>query len=332
MNSRLFGLLTFCLCLISEFSRADERVIDPAVLDRLRTQAVKDWQAEEREYRSLDVSYKSSYRAGPKNDIKTFPTKTYRLAYDADRQVTLWRMQNPAFSSDNMTHSVANSRYDFRVSTPVMTEQGTLDHLNLVVSNQSGPEREGGVPTWNSHRCHLMAACRISCMPLQDLLNSQEFEPIQAVEFVDNGSPRIRFSARYLGEQGFVRRKGGTYTVILDPSHRHRLLSWVIEVPHSRYETFDISYHVSNDVHTPREIVYKADLVGEITESTWTFDLPKPCTIPDAEFYLPHYGFSEQMLETLNPNPWPRWLLIAGGVVTIAIGARLLLRLSRQRT
>ncbi len=323
MCSRLFGLLVWMI-LSSRCTSAvwgADLVVDPVVLTQLRTTAEEDWQAIEREQRSFDVSfiYKTKYvqRDGT---IQSPEDIHYQLAYDADRKVALLRMQSKTLGQ-GIQHTIANSRYDFRILAKVMTERGTLNHVHVADPLEIDPDFDEGLPTWDGRRCSLVAACRLGCTPLRDIVNSALFEPIEAVRWSEMGQERLRFSAKYLGEQGSVGRKGGIYTLVFDPSHNHRIMSWAIDVLPSRHEKVSVSYFSDNSISAPHETVYIVDSAGEMSEQTWTFDRPKPCTIPDAEFYLPHYGFSEAVLETLHPNPWPRWLLIGFGIVTIAIGA-----------
>ena len=157
-------------------------------------------------------------------------------------------------------------------------------------------------------------------MRASELFDLADFQPVEAIEVIEDDHPRIRFSAKYLGESRYLRVKGAEYSITVDPEHLHRILIWEVTAPASIRYAYHIKYH-DEKLHFPREIVYTIDTGGNRSEQTWTFELPKPCEIPDAEFYLPHYGISESVLETLHPNPWPRWLLIGFGILTIAIGA-----------
>lgn len=330
MNSRHLSLLVGWLCLVSDHVDAADRVIDPMVTERLQTQAVPDWQAAEREFRSVDVTYTLSNKEGPRNNLKLHPNQMFRFAYDADRQVTLLRTQKEGVSG--VDHDVANARYDFDVWVPDINARGTLDRLRLLSAVVGNKQPDGEVSNVNFALCRLQAECRMNRMPLVKLLDPVEFEPVEAVEFDELGNRLIRYSAKFVGKEDRFRKKGRTYTATLDPARRYRSVAWRIDIPNEGYELFRISYHERDDVRTPREIVFIIENGSYSSEQIWTYDLSKPCTIPDAEFYLPHYGFSEQMLETLRSNPWPRWLLIGLGVVTIATGAWLFRRRSRQST
>ncbi len=59
------------------------------------------------------------------------------------------------------------------------------------------------------------------------------------------------------------------------------------------------------------------------------FEKPEPCALPAEAFYLPHYDISEGVLETLSPDPWPRWLLVLAGMLSLIVGFWLLFRRRR---
>ncbi len=321
LKSRLHGLLVYglsmCCYIVLTSTVAAAPTVDAAVLRELRESAVQEWQAVEQGFQSIDVTFRESYKKGPAGNLKLESEGTRRLAYDINRRVTLFRAQSDQ-SPESMGHTVANSKYDFEVYTPDMEKRGTLQKLNLVTNDGSGSGRENGLPTWGEQRLHLLSSCRLAGMPLAKLLDSREFEPMECIATGELGQRRIQFSAQYKKAQPGP----DAYSMILDPSHHYRVLSWVIDIAHGeRHEIRNFEYFNEVEVYIPRKIVTASISKTQCTERTLTYELPKPWSIPDAEFYLPHYGFSESVLETLHPNPWPRWLLIGFGVLTIAIGA-----------
>ena len=257
MCSRLFGLLVLMI-LSSHCTSAvlgADLVVDPVVLTQLRTTAEEDWLAIEREQLSFDVAfiYKTKYlqRDGT---VRSPEDIHYRLAYDAHRKVALLRMQSKTLGQ-GIQHTVANSRYDFRVLSKVITERGMLNHVHVTDPRENDPDFDAGLPTWDGRRCSLMAACRLGCTPLRDIVNSALFEPLETVRWSEMGQDRLRFSAKYLGEQGPGKRRGGVYTIVFDPSQHHRVVSWQIEVLPSRHEKVTVSYYSDNKTSAPRETV-----------------------------------------------------------------------------
>ena len=167
----------------------------------------------------------------------------------------------------------------------------------------------------------LQSESHLFAMPLEDLMNTEDFNPLRAI-FIDGpGGKNIHFSATYIGGQAPHRIRNAVYSVVLDPKHRFRIISAALDRP-SDSRKFSFFYHDSDDIPVPKEIVSEfKEGASSITHQVYEIELPKPFHLADEEFYLPHYGISEAVLETLNPNPWPRWLLIGFGIVTIAIGA-----------
>ena len=326
MNSRCLSLLVGWLCLVCGHVDAVDRVIDPLVMEELRTQAVPAWQAAEREFRSIDVTYTVSNKEGPRDKLKLFSKQTFQFAYDADRQVRLLRTQKDGvFGKD---HDAANARYEFDVWAPDINARGTLTRVQLLSSAaMNNRQPDGEVSNLNFALCRLQAECRMNRMPLVKLVDPMQFETVEAVKFDESGHSLIRYSAKFVGQEDRFLKRGRTYTATFDPAQRYRSVAWRIDISDDSYDEFRTSYHERDDVRTPREIVYTAEHGSQFSEQIWTYELPKPCTIPDAEFYLPHYGFSESVLETLGPNPWRiRLILINVGILTIVIGAWLLRR------
>ncbi len=320
-------LFTLSIAYISDSVFCEDRVIDTILLDRLNTQAVIDWQNVERELRTVDVTYRYTYFEGKPGKMQLIGNQTFRFAFDSHRRVALLRIQKDGFP-DDMSRQLANPRYSFEVSNGDATALGTLQNVSIEVPKEGSADSTWGLPDWGNHTCNILAACRLSCLPLEEMLNPVDFEPLEAIHIEAAGRKCIRFSAKYIGKQGKLRIVDSTYTVTLDTSNSHAPTSWTIEAPDALY-TSAISYHDGLSPLVPQKITYAVDSGGLRSEQAWTYDLPIPCTIPEEEFYLPHYGFSEQVLETLNPNPWPRWLLIIGGVLSLFIGGWLIKRRSQ---
>lgn len=319
MNPPHLGLLVCLQCLLCAHVYAVDRIIDTNVMEELQTKAVPDWQAAEREFRTVDVTYMRASKEGLQNQLKASPDQTFRFAYDSNRQVMLLRTQKAGVTG--MNHDVANSRYDFEVSTPNVSARGTMKRLRVLSRTDDKKTPDVEVSNINFALCRLQAECRMNRMPLVKLLDPTEFEPVEAVAIDESGLRLIRFSGRFKGEEDRFRKKVRLYTVTLDSSHQYRSVEWRIDIPNVGVDLFKIAYHELDSIRIPRSIVYISESSKYRSEQEWTYELPQPWSIPDAEFYLPHYGFSESVLETLHPNPWPRWLLIGFGVLTIAIGA-----------
>ena len=89
------------------FVSADEKIVDPQIVEELHQRAVPEWQRIELEFRSVDVTFQEVYESGLVDKLTTDAPVTFRLAYDADRKLTLLRSQSGE-SPGQMNHDIAN--------------------------------------------------------------------------------------------------------------------------------------------------------------------------------------------------------------------------------
>lgn len=320
-----FCWLSLCFCSLSQSGAAE---IDRELLLELRTQGVAAWKKIERHYQNYQVEYREEYQSTGRDKEYCFET----IAYNAAKGLTLCRRQKPEFPG--VLHLIANTNYFFDVYSPNPTQRGVLQRLQILKDIPPGasPEYdEAGLPTWGLRRMNVLAACRITGIPLQELIRegNPEFRLDSVSASLSGEESYIKVVVSYLGEQRPARRKDGKYTIILDRKRDYRVVSFQIERPDTR-ETFINTYYddVAGFPHAPKQLQYESVSPHENITVAITNDYsePTPFSIPEKEFYLPHYGFSEQVLETLHPNPWPRWLLIAGGILSLLIGGWLIRR------
>ncbi len=321
VRARLFGLLSL-VALLPCTSRAEPLVVDSNIYSQLRTEAIADWQSIEGGLRVVDVAYRFEYTAGSRDAMKLIARSSDRLVFDLDRNLAMLRGVKDGHAGE-MSHRIFNPSYRFSILTPDVTARGTL----LGVKTNADKEIEEA-PDWSGSRNFLLAATRVGNIRLSELLLPEEFKLIEAVKVEEDGEWRIRTTATYIGGKKPGRLENATYTVVLDPTHRHRLLFATVTVvdPRQEQQMLVVTYPADENVDTPQRVEFELQVGNYRDKQTYTFESPKPWSIPEAEFYLPHYGFSEQVLQTLNPNPWPRWLLILSGVLSLVIGFWLLRR------
>ncbi len=333
MRLKLTAIFLFLLG-VSEFAFADG--VDSALLAELRTAGVAAWADTENAYNAFQVQEKVTTSTSTVGVAKAqVVVSEYFIAFDAATGLTLNRTQYPTHP-DWIGHEVANRQYTFEVHCPQATERGTLSDVHVLSGNSIGNSVEYdavGVPTWGLKRFGVLAACRITGIPLQNFLeeNGNEFRLDSLTENAEGDKQYIELVASYLGEQRPGRRQGGVYRVLIDREQDYRVESFAIDRPEAK-ESFANTYFeaINGYRHAPERVVYSLESPAEKISITHEFSAPQKFAIPDKEFYLPHYGFSEQVLETLNPNPWPRWLLVLGGILSLVIGFWLLNR--RERT
>lgn len=306
----LIGLIS------SQWGFSAENVVKQSILDELREKAIPAWISVEQDFKSIDVLYRGTYRTGKSNQAKVSEITNFRLVYDAGRQVSFLRRHDDG-TPKKIVHDVANSKYDFNVFSPDSISRCTLSLLNIATIHDSGDARENGLPTWH-HRLNLLAACRVGPMPLSEMLDPNLFTLSEAADDGVGGQRRIRFAAVSKKRE----QEGAIYHVTLDPTHHYRVTETLADFPPQRpvQSTSHFEYFDNDEVFIPRKCTFTTSGNGYFAEQEYTYEVPRPCTVSDAEFHLPHYGISESVLETLNPNPWPRWFLVMGGVMTLLVG------------
>lgn len=332
-----FCWLFLCLCIFSQPGAAE---IDRELLQELRTQGVAAWNKIERHYQDFQVEFREVHQedfggVDAASQKKFHSEESFLIAYNAARGLTLHRKSKPVSPDHVLIHKVANSNYSFEVVCEDPSQRGRLERVHILKKDRhpgDSPEYdEAGLPTWGLRRMKALAACRITGIPLQELIRegNPEFRLDSVSAALSGEESYINVVVSYLGEQRPARRKDGKYTIILDRNRDYRVVSFQIERPDMR-ETFMNTYYddVAGFPHAPKQSIYESVSPHEkvTTKITYDFSEPLPFSIPEKEFYLPHYGFSEQVLETLHPNPWPRWLLIVGGILSLLIGGWLIRR------
>jgi hypothetical protein len=308
--------------------------LDPELIAELQAKAVPAWEAIEQTFASVSVALVHTCKEslGGQLVAPEFRRK-YRLAWDRNRGVARSRAETGP--PGEFYDSVANSRYSFEVWKQGEQARGELRSARLFKSavNEalSGSDQPKGFRENWENACE---ANRFGPIALRLLLGSAEFTPIEAVEEQAETGRQIRVSAQYVGEtKPDFRRKGGIYTVVLEPVHQYRLLRGKITFA-DRDDSISTTliYHDVPHVFVPKlnHCIQRLDQGNAVTEWHYEFELPGQCDVPDAEFMLPFYGFDESVLLPLSPNRSWRWWLMGLGAAVLLVGVWLLARRRAQ--
>lgn len=306
--------------------------LDRDVLAELKVQAVSGWELLAQKLDSVDVKYRQLQSERQDGEPIGTPRggARYRIAWDRGRRLALRRSEYDEYP-DAVYHDVRNSNYVFEVWDTSKQNRGELRRATFQ-SEQVKGEFWQTDSIGNRINC-ARAACMFISLPLAALVESDEFEPIEAIEEQSAGRRRIRFSTRYLGEQGDSRRKDGIYTIVVDPANHYRLLEGGISFPRRQdLETIEVTYRADPKVIVPKMVRYARELPteGYTLEDITEFDLPQEFNLPQEEFYLDYYGFDESVLEPLSPRRWLRWLLIACGAASLLLAYWVVSRRKRR--
>ncbi len=318
MNIRFLCLL-YCFCFVLTNTGTAQDEIDNSLVEHLLTKGVENWQVEESKFDAIQVSFVVTYSDGPPSNPKHEFSQKWLVANHRKRGLTLARVQNSAVP-DSISHDVSNAQYRFSVFCKNVDKQGTLQDLRVTRDKNKRMAVNNDPGKWNMNWKVLRARTYLLHIPLEEIVSHSSFQPVR-VRLLKEPPGRIEFTAKYVGPKGKFRLPGGIYTIIINPEQRDRLEYWEVIFPNTenRTQSFEISYR-PDDVQLPHEVLYRTRSGKFKSRQKWIIDRPEPFSIAEEEFHLPHYGFSEQVLDTLSPNPWPRWLLIIGGVLSITIG------------
>lgn len=329
------GLLYWVAIPVAAFQQegdSNQLKLDPDVFIELKTKAIPAWGEIEQTLHSVSVIARKTVSERIKGElIAPARTPTYNLAWDHAQGLALLQAEYDAHS-DRSYYSVANPDYSFEVWADEKLGQDQLQGARKAPWDSANPR--GTLPRgFVEHEFTAHTAARFLSLPLRLLIDSPEFESIEAVGIRENGKRLIRYSARYLGDEGESRQKGGTYTIVIDPVMNYRLLRGQVSGPDNPTEqTIEVQYHDSANVFVPKfvDVVRRNQQEQYTAEWRTEFELPRQFDLPEKQFYLPFYGFDESMLEPISPNRWLRWLLVAVGSMSLIIAYWLLARNSRQ--
>lgn len=320
MRSFMCRMLCFVLssCAWGSSGQGMDAAINPQVLDELLNEAVPSWQSLEDELDSYDITYRCEFKQGPIGNLELLSDLTFRVAVDSGRHLAMRRTQS-VNAPDRIGHSLLNGDYDFNVFAQDPRSKGKLTYLRTNPPNQTTDQ---AAPSWSqASDSEVLVACRVGVVQLHQLLQEPNFKLIDAMRMATAGHEEIRFAVESLVDQNNGWTRGSVCTITVDPSHQYRVMERIFSNSGSPPSSLRVVYPDGTTTPFPRQVVFSMQSGDELMEQSFTYEPKRKFEIAVEEFYLPHYGISEAVLETLNPNPWPRWLLIGFGIVTIAIGA-----------
>ncbi len=304
-----------------------QEAVDRSVLDELQTEGVKAWQDFESNLTSVRFVVRNhSLETVAGENVREIRSTTI-AAWNCVDQVAMCRSVE-GVGLTGIYHDVSNLKYEFEVLSEDAQSRGVLrevrprelDTEHRYIPLACTPYR------FRNTFCGFAAASRLGTVPLSLVITAPEFECEEAARQVVDGKELLHVAVRYHGEEKSSLVKDARYSFFVDPASSYRMVQWTWEIGDDFRRVTDVFY--AGNTMIPERLQQTTDRANsrEHTEATHAYSEFSECTIPKEEFYLPHYGFSEQVLETLNPNPWPRWLLVLGGILSLVIGGWLLRR------
>ena len=125
-------------------------------------------------------------------------------------------------------------------------------------------------------------------MPLSEMLDTKLFTPSETTEDGDGSQRRIQFVAVSKKRE----QEGAIYHVTLDPTHHYRVTETLTDYPPQRpvQSISHIEYFDSDETFIPRKCRFTTSGGGYFAEQEYTYEVPRPCTVPEEEFHLSQGG------------------------------------------
>jgi hypothetical protein len=240
-----------------------------------------------------------------------------------NRESSLRYLERRGEDSEASILRVVNPRYRF-----VVYKRHESDAFQLETGKRAAPGRPQPIDlTEAPFDDFLEAGVRVYGIRLEDILSDKEFrlERVKYIAEPDVVEKRVLVEWQYLGsEAGRTRRAGGVYWAELNPKYSWRVDRAGVRIP-AKKEWGDwlqeVAYQqVDANVSFPHTvtILSTSPRTQSRSQFTYTFEKPTTCQRADEEFYLPHYNIPESALGYAQASPWPRILLVGGGIVGLA--------------
>jgi hypothetical protein len=317
--------------------------VDPVIESQLRSEAIRNWNDDERAIDGLEVeiSIRKVVVAGTDDEIDE--TNAERVSWR--RQKIAWAPSKSRCLVETLLDSpfserrVFNERYEFVVDREDKDTSYVLSQCSRHNPNRQDIRSEQLLSgSFGQVRSYLRSSFSLGGRPLRILLNDRRFRLVSARNDGDGDDALVRVEFVYEGQDPKVGILGGRYWGELMPQHHWRVhrsgvrfaaLSGTGEV----LESNTLMYRSNGDEGPlPERLLTRLSYSesSRVEEETVEFGVATPIQREDTEFYLPYYGIPETVVDELTPRSIIRWWFLGLGLVTLLI-ALVLIRNGRGR-
>ncbi len=308
--------------------------VDKTCWERFLKEAPEAWAALERQLRGyqVDVIYDQQWAIG--SDVrKQIDQWNVRVGSDVDQMLVL---EKPSLNVAGM-----NENYAFRLNRTSKNHQYMLDKLQVSLSG--APPQIGSLLAYRDFINYAHSIWWVPCQLILDNLRDDGFEVILARFATDTAGHTVaQIAFRYQGELRERPRcePGATYWAEFSPEQKWTVVrsgvSFVkggnsklrIRVTSSYQDWFGGTCFPEKTVLAYEDLSSKE--IVEIRKIE--FQQPAPLEHMTDEFYLPHYGISEAVLQSLQ-DTGARWRITLNAVaILVLVAAILVTRYIRQRS
>lgn len=300
--------------------------IDQAVLNELRTSAVPHWEHAARLLDDVECHVTKrtikQHQGGSASTTDVMEVSYANRASDGLRLVSVVRP-----SLETAYRRAANSEYHFQVAWDGATEAPAQSVPVQLLGCANIPAGDGNapIPLLGAIRNSLEAGIRVIHVPIAEVLASRPGFRLESVTSTGTDEAR-RIRVEFVCEQAAQRgdRDGATYWAEVSPHN-----SWMIDRCGIRSPTGPVeineclAFQEYKGIPVPKLVRFEVEWAGpdggiEIQEYEW--GSPQRFSRPVDEFFLPHYGISEAVLETMVPERHVWWYVVNGAVVLLLVG------------
>jgi hypothetical protein len=276
--------------------------IDPECLAFVRSDVVPAWREHERQFEDFDVrcvfeAFELQGRGKKSSKLR----RERRFVVAKGGRLRL--LESPG--DGIVTVYTTNQRYGFQVRGSLDRSGFSLHELTPAPLLRSG-KRKGVLTSLSLTDVFSQIGYEFFRVPLSDLVEdrSADFELVEA-RYIQTGDERhVRIAARYQGPNERYRWSDGTYWAEFPDEPPFLAVRSGVESPGVAFdELFTITYHenASSPPALPKLVTRVSGDLDLGTLQIYSFEVAVPCDLEDDAFFLPHYGISEEVLETLDP-------------------------------
>ena len=295
------------------------------ILARIRKEGIPRWEQYEDNIQDIAVTSHCNYYHGKPGEKESSHLSISHIFWNARKHLRMLQSDLEGYKDGIFSRICDNPEYRFEVEFPTTEKKDIgigprLTETALYSAGQKGSWSEN--LSLGEAYAYLTMPITLSGFPMKDLFSDPNFT-INTLRYEDKKKNIIFLKASYTGEKGTYRYPNAKYWAKI-----HIDLGWT--VTESGIDTSDFEKTtITETVVYPDfgrfiknfHMEWKYLQTPLIEGNKVSFDPPKRCSIHDEEFFLPFYGFSEDVLN-IHSSKWnSRWLLIINGILCLILAA-----------
>jgi hypothetical protein len=328
-------VLVFTLYCVLSLNPA-EQGLDQECIHLLRSQATRSWSEADEQYKDVDVSFKMVWLKykGSIDSAEVYHERERRFVSAPGNKLRL--MQSLA-ADGKFSSQVMNDKYAFAVQRKSTESPFSLSELTKQSFQRTDPDNTQVIwLTVSEMFCR--AGFEVFGVPLASIVEDRsKFQLQQAYLMASTKGAGtaaadgrlIHIEGKYLGPAGNNRWQNGIYWADVMAESPFFAVRSGVRPASQVLESMWIEYQHSDIGLFPKVVTRTVGSETEGNMQKYTFEAPARCTLAEEDFYLPHYGISEAVLQTFTTSPYRRWIITINVLAFVIIGVIMWLRRGR---